>query len=53
MEAEDILRILQSRHVAVSSEQHTTVSTCTDLAQLDVWFDRALTATTADEVFKP
>ena len=28
------------------------VSASTDLAQLDAWFDRALAATSADDVFK-
>ena len=28
------------------------VSSCTDIAQLDEWFDRALTADTASDIFK-
>ena len=32
-------------------EQRTQVNASTDLAQLDVWFERSLTAATAAKVF--
>ncbi|MFJ3600357.1 hypothetical protein ACIPRU_28175 [Streptomyces sp. NPDC090126] len=49
--AEDILRILEVRGVAVPDEARERISSCTDLAVLDVWFERAVTAQTADAVF--
>ena len=49
--AEDILKLLVARHLAPSPEQRQRVSACTDPTQLDLWFDRAITASTATEVF--
>lgn len=50
---EKLLRVLDKRGVDIAEEQRVRVENCTDLAQLDQWFDRALTATTAEEVFDP
>jgi hypothetical protein len=49
--AEAVLKLLDRRGLAPSEDQRQTVASCTDMAQLDVWFDRAITAATADEVF--
>jgi hypothetical protein len=49
--AEDILKILDARHLKPNNDQRRQVNAATDLAQLDLWFDRALTAATAAEVF--
>ena len=49
--AEGVLRLLDGRRLAPSQEQRQRVTSCTDSAQLDRWFDRAITAGTADEVF--
>jgi hypothetical protein len=49
--AESILRILAARHLAPTEAQRNQVSECTDLGQLDRWFDRALTASTIEQVF--
>ena len=49
--AEDVLKLLDLRHLAPSREQRQRVMSCTDAAQLDLWFDRAATASTAGEVF--
>jgi hypothetical protein len=49
--AEDILKLLVARHLAPSPEQRQRVAACTDPTQLDLWFDRAITAGTAAEVF--
>ena len=43
--AEDVLRILSARGIAVDEEARKLVLSCTDLTALDQWFDRALTAT--------
>ncbi|XMN07432.1 hypothetical protein ACK8N7_15975 [Streptomyces griseobrunneus] len=48
---EDILRILAVRGVAVPDAARQRITTCTDLAVLGVWFERAITAPTADAVF--
>jgi hypothetical protein len=49
--AEAVLKLLDARHLAPSQEQRQRVTSCTDSAQLDLWFDRAITAGTAAEVF--
>lgn len=49
--AADIVKVLEARGIALTSTQLDTVSGSTDLAELNVWFDRALKATSADEVF--
>jgi len=49
--AEAVLRLLEARHLAPSRDQRQRVTSCTDAAQLDVWFDRAITADTAAQVF--
>jgi len=49
--AEAILKILDARHLKPTKDQRGQVNAATDLAQLDRWFDRALIAATAAEVF--
>ncbi|MFI6639261.1 hypothetical protein [Streptomyces sp. NPDC050504] len=49
--AEDVLRLLDRRGIDVSDEQRERVMSCADLDVLGEWFDRAVTAATADEVF--
>jgi hypothetical protein len=49
--AEAVLRLLDARHLDPSQEQRDQVTSCTDAAQLNLWFDRAITAGTAAEVF--
>jgi hypothetical protein len=49
--AEAVLKLLVARHLAPSQEQRQRVTSCSDSAQLDLWFDRAITAGTAAEVF--
>jgi hypothetical protein len=48
----DILKVLNARGVALNGAELQRITTCTDLAQLDEWFDRALSATKATEVFR-
>jgi hypothetical protein len=49
--AEDILRILDKRGLALTDEQRAQVLECADLEVLDRWFDAALDATSVGEVF--
>jgi plasmid stabilization system protein ParE len=49
--AEAILKILDARDLKPTNDQRGQVNAATDLAQLDRWFDRALTAATAAEIF--
>jgi predicted transposase YdaD len=49
--ADSVLKLLERRHLVPSQEQRHRVASCTDIAQLDLWFDRAVTASTATEVF--
>ncbi len=46
-----ILRVLERRSVPVSSEQRNRILSCSDLAVLEAWLDRAVTAGSIDEVF--
>jgi hypothetical protein len=48
--AEYILRTLSARGVQVDDAARQRILTCTDVATLDRWFDRALNATTLREV---
>jgi predicted transposase YdaD len=50
--AEYLLKIIDSRRIAVTEQDRQQVTSCTDLTQLDQWFDRALTASTAADIFK-
>jgi hypothetical protein len=49
--AKSVVSILGLRGLHPSEEQRQRILTCTDIAQLDVWFDRAVTAGSAAEVF--
>lgn len=49
--AEAVLRLLDARGLAPTDGQRQQVTSSTDPAQLDLWFDRAITASTAMEVF--
>ena len=51
-EANALLKILKSRGIGLTEEQRETVASSTDPAQVDRWLDKALTATSADDVFK-
>jgi hypothetical protein len=48
---EDLLKVLDLRDMRPTEEQRARVGSSTDLAQLDRWFERSLTAATAAEVF--
>lgn len=50
-EATLVLRALEQRGVEVPEAARQRISTCTDTEQLEAWFDRALTATTIDDLF--
>ena len=50
-EAKAVLRLLDAHGVVLTDEQRQQVAACTDPVQLDRWFDRAITATSAAEVF--
>ena len=45
-----LLRYLDSRFT-ISDDQREQVEGCTDVSQVEAWFDQALTATTLDQVF--
>ncbi|MFD9286952.1 hypothetical protein ACFWBV_01280 [Streptomyces sp. NPDC060030] len=49
--AEDILRLLELRGIAVPVEARDKIAGCHDLHLLDRWFSHAVTATTAEDVF--
>ncbi len=51
-EARAILRVLRSRGLRPTLAQRELIESCDDVAQLDTWCDRALTATTVAMVFE-
>jgi len=46
-----LLRILRSRGIDITDEQRQRISECKNPEQIETWADRALTATSADELF--
>lgn len=48
---ESTLLVLEARDIETSDEVLERIMRCTDLGQLEIWFDRAITAATADELF--
>ncbi|MFD3703293.1 hypothetical protein ACFWUP_09120 [Nocardia sp. NPDC058658] len=48
---QDILRILQRRGIELPAAARAKISSCHDVDELDVWFDRAFDAQTADDLF--
>ena len=48
---EVVLKVLDARDLRPTEEQRARVAASTDLAQLELWFDRSLTAATATDVF--
>ena len=50
-EARAILRVLRSRGLHPTLAQRELIESCDDVARLDTWCDRALTATTVAMVF--
>jgi hypothetical protein len=50
--AEVLVKILDSRTIDLTSEQHDQVMSCADPSQLDRWIDRALAATSVEDVFQ-
>ncbi|MGW5214265.1 hypothetical protein ACWEQO_24440 [Streptomyces sp. NPDC004051] len=49
--SEQLLRLMERRGFSMTEEIRQRVTTCTDMPVLDLWFDRAIDATTLDEVF--
>ncbi|MCH0541131.1 hypothetical protein I3F58_16450 [Streptomyces sp. MUM 203J] len=49
--AQDILRLLERRGVTVPDSVRERVTGCEDPEAMVVWFDRAITATHAEEIF--
>lgn len=49
-EATAVLRVLARRGLVVSEEQRNRILSCTDLAVLETWLDRAVSAASIDEV---
>jgi Putative restriction endonuclease len=50
--ATSILRVLETRGVAVSPDQRQEILGCADLDRLNHWLDKAVLAATADEVLQ-
>lgn len=46
-----VLRILARREIDVPTEARERISECTDLDQLDLWGDRAVTVETVEDLF--
>jgi flagellar biosynthesis/type III secretory pathway protein FliH len=50
-EAKALMMVLQRRGLALTDEQQQQIVACTDVATLDRWLDRALSVTSAAELF--
>ena len=50
--AEDVLKLVDARGVELTKGQREQVTASAGLAKLDKWFDRALTAETAADIFQ-
>jgi hypothetical protein len=50
-EAAMLLRVLAARGFTVPDDARQRIQSCTDLTQLEAWGDRAVTATSLDEIF--
>ncbi|MBB5117499.1 hypothetical protein AF335_03025 [Streptomyces eurocidicus] len=50
--AQMVLRVLEKRGILVPAETRERITSCTDLHTLERWMDRALTVSTADELFE-
>ena len=50
--AQDVLKIMETRGLNPTQEQRAKITAAAGITQLDLWFDRALTAGTAADVFK-
>jgi hypothetical protein len=46
-----ILRVLEKRGIDLPRDLRDRITSCTDLDTLTLWFDRSLTATTAEDLF--
>ncbi len=52
-EARLLLKLVHLKGFTISPELTARVESCRDLAQLDLWAERVLTATTLDDIFSP
>jgi flagellar biosynthesis/type III secretory pathway protein FliH len=50
--AQDVLKVMDTRGLKPTQEQRAKITAAAGITQLDLWFDRALTAGTAADVFK-
>ena len=48
---EDLIKVIKARGLEVTKAQRNLIASCADLSQLATWFDQALEAKTADEIF--
>jgi flagellar biosynthesis/type III secretory pathway protein FliH len=49
--AQDVLKVMDARGLRPTQEQRAMITATVGITQLDHWFDRALTANTAADVF--
>jgi hypothetical protein len=49
--AESVISVLEKRGVPIPQAARDRITSCTDLDTLTLWFDRSLTATTAEDLF--
>jgi hypothetical protein len=49
--AQDVLKVMDARGLGLTQEQRAKVTAAAGITQLDLWFDRALTADRAADVF--
>jgi len=52
MKAQEVLKVIDARKLKPTNEQRAMVTADVGLDKLNLWFDRALTAATAADIFK-
>ncbi|WP_237285492.1 hypothetical protein [Streptomyces niveus] len=50
--ARDILLVLETRGIAVSDDVRERIGSCRDSVLMKSWFDRAVTADSAEKIFE-
>ncbi len=50
-EASAVLKILHKRGISVSKAERERITACNDAAQIEAWIDRAIDATSAEDLF--
>jgi hypothetical protein len=51
--ADSVVKVLHARDIEVPEDVRTRILACVDTARLDIWLERAVTATSVTDLFTP